>query len=124
MQTTKNAKGTIAMTLTGHVSINDQNTMPMEFYDIPPQGEENTVGLVQNLANCSSNVSDTYVDEGDSLTVTLTAAQNYELLAANVQVTMGGVDITAMAYDNSTHKVTIAAVTSSVVINATATPSS
>ena len=39
MQTTKNAKGTIAMTLTGHVSINDQNTMPMEFYDIPPQGE-------------------------------------------------------------------------------------
>lgn len=37
MQTTKNAKGTIAMTLTGHVSIAAQDSMPMEFYDIPPE---------------------------------------------------------------------------------------
>lgn len=34
IQTTKNGKGTMAMTLTGHVSINAQDTMPMEFYEI------------------------------------------------------------------------------------------
>lgn len=39
IQTTKNGKGTNAITLTGHVSIKDQDTMPMEFYDIdPPTG--------------------------------------------------------------------------------------
>ena len=32
LQTTKNGKGQLAVTLTGHVSINDQDTMPMEFY--------------------------------------------------------------------------------------------
>ena len=37
IQSTKNGKGTNQMTLTGHVSINAQNDMPMEFYDIPPQ---------------------------------------------------------------------------------------
>lgn len=37
IQTTKNGKGTNAITLTGHVSIDAQDTMPMEFYDIPKQ---------------------------------------------------------------------------------------
>lgn len=32
LQTTKNAKGTVSVELTGHVSIKAQNTMPMEFY--------------------------------------------------------------------------------------------
>jgi hypothetical protein len=32
LQTTKNGKGQISVDLTGHVSINDQETMPMEFY--------------------------------------------------------------------------------------------
>lgn len=32
LQTTKNGKGQIAVTLAGHVSINDQNVVPMEFY--------------------------------------------------------------------------------------------
>lgn len=35
IQSTKDGKGTSAVTLTGHVSINAQNDMPMEFYDIP-----------------------------------------------------------------------------------------
>lgn len=34
LQTTKNGKGQISLELTGHVSINDQNTMPMEFYSL------------------------------------------------------------------------------------------
>lgn len=36
IQSTKNGKGTNAITLTGHVSIEHQNVMPMEFYDIDP----------------------------------------------------------------------------------------
>lgn len=36
IQTTKNGKGTMAMTITGHVSIDAQDVMPMEFYDIAP----------------------------------------------------------------------------------------
>lgn len=32
IQTAKDGKGTIPLTLTGHVSIHDQDTMPMEFY--------------------------------------------------------------------------------------------
>ena len=43
IQTTKNGKGTNAITLTGHVSISDQDKMPMEFYDIdPPTGTTGT----------------------------------------------------------------------------------
>lgn len=37
LQTTKNGKGTIDIELTGHVSLNDQNKMPMEFYSIDPE---------------------------------------------------------------------------------------
>lgn len=36
IQTTKNGKGTNAATLMGHVSINAQDTMPMEFYVLDP----------------------------------------------------------------------------------------
>ena len=32
LQTTKNGKGQIAVTLAGHVSINEQDVVPMEFY--------------------------------------------------------------------------------------------
>ena len=32
LQTTKNGKGNIAVTLSGHVSIKEQNVVPMEFY--------------------------------------------------------------------------------------------
>ena len=32
LQTTKNGKGQIAVTLAGHVSIDEQNVVPMEFY--------------------------------------------------------------------------------------------
>ena len=38
LQTTKNGKGQISVTLTGHVSIDAQDTMPMEFYSAAPAG--------------------------------------------------------------------------------------
>lgn len=40
LQTTKNGKGQISVTLTGHVSVNDQDTMPMEFYSEAGTAEE------------------------------------------------------------------------------------
>lgn len=38
LTTTKNGKGQIALEITGHVSINAQDTMPMEFYSIDGTG--------------------------------------------------------------------------------------
>lgn len=40
LQTTKNGKGQISLELTGHVSIKDQDTMPMEFYSAGPSADE------------------------------------------------------------------------------------
>lgn len=41
LQTTKNGKGQISLTLTGHVSINAQDTMPMVFYSTSGETEGN-----------------------------------------------------------------------------------
>lgn len=40
LQTTKNGKGQVSMELTGHVSIKNQDTMPMEFYSTGPSADE------------------------------------------------------------------------------------
>lgn len=37
LQTSKDGKGTIGLTITGHVSITDQSTVPMEFYYSPSE---------------------------------------------------------------------------------------
>lgn len=39
LQTTKNGKGQIALSLTGHVSITDQDVVPMEFYSADSEDE-------------------------------------------------------------------------------------
>ena len=39
LQSSKNGKGTVSIELTGHVSINDQNTIPMVFYSIDPPAQ-------------------------------------------------------------------------------------
>ena len=38
IQTTKNGKGQVSVELTGHVSMNAQDVMPMEFYSAAPAG--------------------------------------------------------------------------------------
>ena len=120
IQSSKNGKGTNQVTLTGHVSIHAQDVMPMEFYDIPPQSGATTISVTQKLTAVTSSFTGTSVTEGGSMTATLTAATGYTLDDDSVVVTMGGVDITSMAYDSSTDKVTIAAVTAPVVIVAIA----
>lgn len=44
LQTTKNGKGQIALTITGHVSISAQKEVPMVFYSADPTGETGATG--------------------------------------------------------------------------------
>ena len=69
LQTAKNGKGQTAITITGHVSINDQNTVPMVFYSSDPEGsitlnthavtveESGTVKLVATTNPSSATVT-------------------------------------------------------------------
>lgn len=66
IQTTKNAKGTNQVTLTGHVSINAQDTMPMEFYDIDPF-DVSTFTVTFN-SNGGSAVQSQEVEDGGKVT--------------------------------------------------------
>lgn len=72
----------------------------------------------QSLLNVTSTFTGTSVVSGDSLTATLSADSGYTL--ASVVVTMGGVDITATSYDDTTDTVSITSVTGNVIITATA----
>lgn len=52
LKTTKDNKGQITLTITGHVSINDQDTMPMEFYST--EGEKLATLTVTSAAGTTS----------------------------------------------------------------------
>lgn len=116
LKTTKNGKGNITVTITGHVSIAAQDVVPIEFYSYSGS-DIDFYTVTQTLANVNSTFTDNTVDSGDSVTATLTAAEGYEI--ANVIVIMGGVDITSTAYNEGV--VTIASVSGDVQIIATAT---
>lgn len=123
MQTTKNNKGTSQATITGHVSLAAQKDMPMEFYDIDPDGSVVMYTVTQNLSNVTSDYSEGRIEEDGNLTVRLTPEKDYKLPDSAVTVHMGGVDISGTAYkgdgDESGGTVTINGVTGTVVIAAT-----
>lgn len=54
IQSSKNGKGTNSIEVTGHVSINAQDVMPMEIYDIPPE-----VSVTLNKTASTIEVDDT-----------------------------------------------------------------
>lgn len=87
-----------------------------DFLNIPSGGTTYTV--TQTLSHVISDFSDTSVDAGDSLEITLTATEGYTI--GTPTVTMGGETVSG-AWDSSTGKVTIASVTGAVVITASAT---
>lgn len=118
IQTTKNGKGTMQQTIGGHVSINDQDTMPMEFYEIPAESASSTFPVKNNLTHATSTNSATSVTKGASYSATIAAASTYEL--DEVSVAMGGVDITDLVYNSSTGAISIAAVTGALMISAVA----
>lgn len=68
LQTTKNGKGTVALEITGHVSINAQDTVPMIFYSIDPAG--GTVDVTG--VGVSPSELELEVDDVDRLIATIT----------------------------------------------------
>lgn len=117
LTTTKNGKGQIALTLTGHVSINAQKEVPMVFYSADPiKGAEFT--LTQTLSHVQSSYIGGTVPAGNDFTTTLTADEGYTI--ANVIVTVASQDVTATAYDSETGVVAVSSVAGDVVIVATA----
>ena len=62
LQTTKNGKGQITMELTGHVSINAQTVMPMEFYSVA--GSDTVLPSINLSAHALS------IKVGDTATLT------------------------------------------------------
>lgn len=52
LQTSKDGKGQISVELTGHVSLEDQDTMPMEFYSLDPED-----GLTPDITLNKANVT-------------------------------------------------------------------
>ena len=115
LQTTKNGKGQVSLELTGHVSINAQDTMPMEFYSL----DSTTAHAVeQRLSHVTSTFEGNSIANNGHLEATLSADTGYAI--ANVIVMMGGADVTASKYTSGTHKVDISSVTGNVEIIATA----
>ena len=61
LQTTKNGKGQTSLTFTGHVSIDDQDTMPIEFYSVDgDETESPEINLNKRVAT---------VKEGEAVTI-------------------------------------------------------
>lgn len=115
LQTTKNGKGQNSVTLTGHVSMQNQDEMPMVFYS-QDSTETTNWNVSQILTHVSSSYSSETVADGTAFSATLTADNDYTI--DDVVVKMGGVDITAMAYDDGT--VSIAEATGNIMIIASA----
>lgn len=118
LKTTKAGKGQVAVELTGHVALADQNTMPMVIYSIEPE-EGTSYSITQTLTHVTSTNSATTIADGASYTTTLATESGYTM--DSVAVSMGGVDITATAYTEGTGVVSIGSVTGNIIITATAT---
>jgi hypothetical protein len=79
----------------------------------------NTYSVTQSLTHCTTDIADTEVVYGASISGTVTADTGYTI--DSVTVEMGGVDITASAYSSVDDSITIDLVTGNVVITASAT---
>ena len=74
--------------------------------------------VTYSLANVSASNTAATVENGGSYSTTLTASGGFVL--GSVTVTMGGIDITAAAYDSNTGAITVPVVTGDIVITASA----
>ena len=79
----------------------------------------NTYSITQTLTHCTTDIEETEVQYGASISGTVTADSTYTI--DSVTVTMGGTDITSSAYSSVDDSITIASVTGDVVITASAT---
>lgn len=84
LQSSKNGKGTVPLTINGHVSINAQKVVPMEIYSYDG---DNTSGLDLNTytvttsaaTNGTVTTSRNTASSGDTITVTATPDTGYEV---------------------------------------------
>lgn len=81
-------------------------------------GKDITHSVTQTLQNVSSSNAATTVADGSSYDTVITANDGYAI--SSVTVTMGGIDITATAWDAGTGTISISAVTGDIVITASA----
>ena len=111
IQSTKNGKGTNTIEVTGHVSINAQNVMPMEIYDIPAEAPVVVPDITLDRANitieedATATLVATTVPSGQ--TVTWSSSDDTKASVADGVVTgegAGSAVITAsMTYDGVTY---------------------
>ncbi len=111
IQSTKNGKGTNQIEVTGHVSIDAQDVMPMEIYDIPPQDTPVIPDITLDRANVTLEEGEkvtltaTTVPAGQTVTWTTSDGDKASVTDGEVTgVDAGSVTITAsMTYDGTTY---------------------
>lgn len=79
----------------------------------------NYYSVTNNLTNVTNSNSASSVLEGESYSATLSVTPDYNL--TDVQITMGGSNITSSAYNNETHEIYISSVSGNITITASAT---
>ena len=88
-------------------------------YDrVIPVGATVYRSITNTLTHVTTSNNAAYIEDGQSYTATLTVDSTYSM--DSVVVTMGGIDITASAYNASTGVITIASVTGNISITAIA----
>lgn len=79
----------------------------------------NYYSVTNNLTNVTNSNSASSVLEGESYSATLSVSADYSL--TDVQIIMGGLDITSSAYNGESREIYIASVTGNITIIASAT---
>ena len=79
----------------------------------------NYYSVTNNLTNVTNSNSASSVLEGESYSATLSVMPDYNF--TDVQITMGGSNITSSAYNNETHEIYISSVSGNITITASAT---
>ena len=79
----------------------------------------NYYSVTNNLTNVTNSNSASSVLEGESYSATLSVSPDYSL--TDVQITMGGSNITSSAYNSESHEIYIASVSGNITITASAT---
>ena len=79
----------------------------------------NYYSVTNNLTNVTNSNSASSVLEGESYSATLSVSSDYSL--TDVQITMGGTNITSSAYNSDSHEIYIASVSGNITITASAT---
>lgn len=79
----------------------------------------NYYSVTNNLTNVTNSNSASSVLEGESYSATLSVTPDYNL--TDVQITMGGSNITSSAYNSESHEIYIASVSGNITITASAT---